>query len=182
MKGNLSIRSMKHIVLVVFSLLFLSAHKIDPKDDTKAKIKAVYLYNFSKYIDWPEDYKSGSFVVTVLGANSSLLTELDKMASLKKLGNQEISVKSISSAGALEKSHIIFIPFENSGQLNEVISKIKGNSTLIVTEKQGLTKQGAAINFIVKDNKQAFELNKANAEHYKLKVSSNLVKLATLIE
>ena len=101
---------MKGFVIIVVSLLFFSAHKIDPKEDTKAKIKAVYLYNFSKYIDWPEDYKSGSFVVTVLGASSSLLTELDKMATQKKLGNQEISVKSISSPGARQKIPYRFYP------------------------------------------------------------------------
>jgi len=166
---------------IAIAFTFLSAQRIDPKEDTNAKIKAVYLYNFSKYVEWPDDYKSGNFVVTVVGSNSSLLSELDKMAQ-KKVGSQTISIKNISSCSALEKSNIVFVPFESSGQLIDVISKCKSQSTLIVTEKAGLAKQGSAINFIIKENKQLFELNKANAERYKLKVSSNLSALAITVE
>ncbi len=173
---------MKHLIILVLAFACLSASRTDPKEDTNAKIKAVYLYNFSKNVEWPEEYKNGSFVITFVGNNSSLLSELDKMAAQKTLGNQQISVKSVSSISGIEKSHIIFVPFESSALLGEIITKIKGNSILIVTEKPGLAKQGSAINFISKDNKQAFEINKANAEHYKLKINSNLMKLATLIE
>ncbi|MBL7893332.1 MAG: YfiR family protein [Bacteroidia bacterium] len=172
---------MKHLALIAAALVFLSAQRIDPKEDTNAKIKAVYLYNFSKYVEWPEDYKNGNFVVTVVGPSSSLLSELDKMAQ-KKVGSQPIAVKSVSSPSALEKSNIIFMPFESSALLTDVINKIKGQSTLIVTEKAGLTKLGAAINFIIKDNKQLFELSKSNAERYKLKISSNLYALAIKVE
>jgi hypothetical protein len=167
--------------VLALAIVCLSATLADPREDTNAKIKAVYLYNFSKYVEWPEDWKSGSFVVTVIGSNSSLLSELGKMAQ-KSVGTQQISVKSVSSASSLEHSHIVFLPIESSGMLNEVISKVKGSSTLIVTEKQGLARQGAAINFIIKDNKQAFEINKTNAERYKLKINSNLMKLGTLVE
>ena len=173
--------NMKHLVMIAIAFVFLSALRIDPKEDTNAKIKAVYLYNFSKYVEWPEDYKSGSFVVTVVGNNSAMLSELDKM-SQKKVGNQSISIRSISSPSGLEKSNIVFVPFESSAFLSEVMNKVKGHSTLVVTEKPGLTKQGAAINFVIKDNKQLFELSKTNAERYKLKVSSNLSALAIQVE
>lgn len=173
---------MKHLIIIAVALVFLSAHRSDPKEDTNAKIKAVYLYNFSKYIDWPEDYKNVSFVVTVVGNNSSLLAELGKMAETKRVSNQQIAIKSVSSPSGLEKSHIVFVPFESSDKLNDIINKVKGHSTLVVTEKPGLAKQGAAINFIVKDNKQVFELNKSNAERYKLKVNNNLISLAIPVD
>ena len=57
-------------------------------------------------------------------------------------------------------------------------SLLISNSTLIITEKQGLVDKGAGINFIIKNNHQKFELNKKNVEKYKLKVSSNLEALA----
>lgn len=172
---------MKHFFAIAFAFVLFSALRIDQKEDTNAKIKAVYLYNFSKYVEWPDDYKSGSFVVTVVGNNSSMLAELDKM-SQKKVGSQAISIRSISSPSALEKSNIVFVPFESSPLLPEVMNKVKGHSTLVVTEKPGLTKQGAAINFVIRGNKQLFELSKTNAERYKLKVSSNLSALAIQVE
>jgi hypothetical protein len=62
------------------------------------------------------------------------------------------------------------------------MSKIRGKSTLIITEKPGLARQGAAINFVVQENKTKFELNKGNAEKYDLKVSSNLLSLAIVVD
>lgn len=163
------------VVLPFFAL------RTDSKEAASAKIKAVYLYNFSKYIEWPEDYKNGNFIVTVIGTNSSLLSELDKM-SQKKVGAQSIVIKNISSPSSIQKPNIVFVPYESSGMINDVIDKLKGKSTLLVTEKPGLTKQGSAINFVVKDSKQLFELSKINAEKSKLKVSSNLSALAILVD
>jgi hypothetical protein len=59
---------------------------------------------------------------------------------------------------------------------------VKSKSTLIVTDKAGMAKKGAAINFIYADNKQKFELNKSNIEKYDLKVSQSLVKLSIEVE
>ena len=162
---------------------FASAQNTGPKEDTNSKLKAVFLYSFSKYVDWPEDYKKGSFIITVLGNNASLIQELGKMAeNQNKSALQPITIKSVSSPNSIEKSHIIFIPFENSALLGEVLNKVKGQNTLIVTEKPGLARQGAAINFVVKENKQLFELNKLNAERNKLKLNANLYSVAILVE
>ena len=70
----------------------------------------------------------------------------------------------------------------DSAMLPDVLKKMKGKNTLIVTEKPGLTKQGAAINFIAENNKQCFELNKINIAKYNLKVSSTLEARAVKIE
>ena len=63
-----------------------------------------------------------------------------------------------------------------------VIAKVKGKSTLVVTDKSGMAKQGASINFVSIDNKQKFELNKSNLAKMDLKVSSSLVQLAIVVE
>jgi hypothetical protein len=77
---------------------------------------------------------------------------------------------------------MIFIPADFAGSTSEVISKAKSKGTLIVTDKPGMAKQGAAINFVSVDNKQKFELNKNNVERSNLKVSSSLVNLAIVVE
>lgn len=164
--------------------MFLSANtiRLQPPDDINAKIKSVYLYNFTKYVEWPKSYKEGNFVIGVLGSKASLVEELNKMASTKKAGNQRFEIKMLSSLTDVGNCHILFIPSENVQSLSDVVGKLKGKSTLIVTEKPGLAKQGAAINFVIQNNKQMFELNKTNAEKYNLFVSSNLSALAIVVE
>lgn len=152
------------------------------QDDTNAKIKAMFLYNFTKYIEWPSAYKEGNFVIGVLGNNANLMAELNKMAAQKTAGTQKFEIRSLSSVDGASKCHIVYIQPDKGGELPEVIGKLKGKSALIITEKPGLARQGAAINFVVQENKTKFELNKGNAEKYNLKVSSNLASLAIVVD
>jgi hypothetical protein len=151
--------------------------------DPVSKIKVMFLYNFTKYIEWPQDYKQGDFVIGILGGGSdNVKKELEKLATTKKAGIQNIVIKTFASVGDIEKCHMLFIPESKSAMLDDAMAKCRKTSTLIVTEKDGLAKRGSAINFVVKDNKQNFELNKDNIDKYNLNVSSSLLSLAIPIK
>ncbi|MDQ3112010.1 MAG: YfiR family protein, partial [Bacteroidota bacterium] len=64
----------------------------------------------------------------------------------------------------------------------DITARLKGKATLLVTEQPGLAKKGSAINFVVVENRQKFELNQNNAEKNNLKVSSSLLALAIPVE
>lgn len=151
-------------------------------EEANAKIKAIYIYNFTKYIEWPDDYKQGNFVVGILGNNQLLVNELKKMAETKTVGTQKFDIKTLSNPSEASECHIVYIMNENSGQLNDVLGKVKNKSALIVTDKSGLATKGAAISFVIVENKQKIELNKANIEKYKLKVAEQLVNMAVQVK
>ncbi len=149
--------------------------------DTNAKIKAVFIYNFTKYIEWPKSYQEGEFTIGIIG-ESPLYSELTKMTQTKKVANQSLQVKKFNSTQDISKCHILYLSKDKSGEISSVLKSLKNNSTLIVTEQSGLVDKGAGINFIIKDNRQKFELNKTNVEKYKLKVSSSLEALAFTVK
>lgn len=169
----------KFVILLVLPLM--SATTATPPSDTNAKVKSSYIMAFTKNIEWPGTYKEGSFVIGVLGS-SGLVDELNRMAATKKVGLQNIEVKTFSSPTAVSKCHLLYVAPEMSNTLKDVLGKIKGQSTLLVTERTGMTKQGAAINFVVQDNKLKFELNKNNAQKYNLAVGSSLLPFAILVD
>jgi len=155
----------------------------NPQVDTTSKIKAAFLYNFTKYIDWPAEYKSGNFVVGILGNKSSLYKALYDMSKTKKVASQEFEIQVYSSPSEIsEKIHILYIPDDASSNLNGAVQKLKGKSTLIVTEAPGLTSQGSGINFVIVANRQKFELNKSNVEKHNLKVSKSLEDVALVVK
>ncbi len=143
-----------------------------------AHVKAIFLYNFTKQIEWPSDYKSGNFVIGVYGTYVPLLNELNKMASTKTAGTQKFEIKEITSIESAAKYHILFVSTDKMAQFGEITSKLKGHGTLLVTEKEGMTKKGSAINFVVVDSKIKFQLSKTNAEKQQLKVSRDLEAFA----
>lgn len=164
---------------MVFSgLSFQQQSNFDPN----AKVKAVFIYNFTRYFEWPEKMKSGNFIIQVIGNNNSLNQELNKMASTKQVGNQKLEIRVSSTLDPNIKPHILFLLNESSDLLKDASSKYKGKGALIVTEKNGLAKSGAAINFVVADNKQRFEYSKNNAVKAGLKTSDELKSLAIAVE
>jgi hypothetical protein len=172
----------KKIAFILFSLFFIqTGFKPAGAIDTNAKIKAVFIYNFTKYIEWPKTYKEGEFTIGIIG-ESPLYSELTKMTQTKKVANQSLQVKKFSSADEVSKCHILYLSKDKSGEISSLLKSLKNNSTLIVTEQAGLVDKGAGINFIIKDNRQKFELNKGNVEKYKLKVSSSLEALAFTVK
>ncbi len=171
---------MKKIAIILVSLLILnSGFKIGV--DTNSKMKAIFIMNFTKLIEWPQPYREGNFVVGVVG-ESPLYSELAKMAKTKKVANQSLQIKKFNSISEINKCHILYVSQNKSEDILSVIKMLKQHNTLIITEKQGLVEKGAGINFVVKNNRQKFELNKSNVEKYKLKVSSNLEALAFTVK
>lgn len=178
---------MRKAIIILVTFFCISADWVrmpliqDP-NSANAKIKATLIYNFTKYIDWPEKYKEGNFVIGVLGT-TPFYNDLSTLLSKKNVGEQKFEIKSFSSVESISGNcHILFIPAAQSNLVPDLLKKMKGKSTLIVTEKPGMAKQGSGINFVVENNKQRFELNKANIEKYDMKVSSTLASLAIAVE
>ena len=161
---------------------FLSFGFSPPDYDPNAKVKAVYLFNFTRYFECPENMKSGNFVIQVVGSNSALNQELIKMAASKQIGNRKLEIKISSSFDPSFKPHIIFLLNESSDLLKDASSKYKGKGILIVTEKPGLAKTGSAINFVAVENKLKFEYSKNNAVKAGLKTSDDLKSLAIAVD
>ena len=150
--------------------------------DTNAKIKAVFLYNFTRYFEWSDKKKAGNFVIYVVGKSENLITELKTLASKKKVGNQEIEVKNSFVFDASVSAQIIYLLPDASKSVSEVSSKSKSNSTLVVAESPNACKTGSSINFVVVDNKLKFEYNKNNAVKSGLKTNDDFKALAINIE
>jgi len=176
----------KKLLTIAFALIIVGFPSFTPanqgpKVDTNAKIKAVFIYNFTKYIEWPANYQTGDFTIAIFGDNESLFKELNNMSKVKKVANRPFTIKTIESPGEIGKSHIVYIPQDNSDFVTKALSAVKGKSTLIVTETRGYAKKGATINFIITGGRQKFELNKSTAQQHNLKVSSTLENIAVLV-
>jgi len=120
-------------------------------------------------------------VIGVFG-DSKVLSELKKMAKMKKINNRPLKVVQYESVGDVEKCHILYIPKKYSDRFNDINKKLKSQSTLVITENEGLLDKGAGVNFVVVNNRQKFELNKSLLKKKKLKVSNDLEALAITVK
>lgn len=141
------------------------------------RAQAMFIYNFSRLVEWPASYKSGQFVIGVFGA-SSTYDELKTYTTNKAVGSQQIVVKKFESAAEIGQCHILFVPFNRTKQMSEINDVLKSKSTLLICEKNGAIDLGAALNFIVIGDKLKFEVSLGNATRKNIKMSSKLSEMA----
>lgn len=172
-------RLLKYLVVIV---VITSSFGFVQTFDTNAKIKAVFLYNFTRYFEWPSAKKTGNFIIHVVGKNEALMKELTKMAESKTVGNQKMEVVNTPAFDPKAKPHMLFLLPDVSKSLADATSKLKGKGALIIAENAGAAKGGAAINFVVIENKQKFEYSKNSAVKAGLKTSEDFKALAIAID
>jgi len=147
------------------------------------ELVSMYVYNFTKYIEWPHDRSNTDFIVGVYG-ESPVTAMLTKYISGKHVGQRIISVKILHAPDELGTCSIVFVPQESSAKLKDLSTQIKGKPVLIVSEKYGQSKKGAGISIYLDeddDEKTKFEINKTNVTADGLIISTNLLKLAAQV-
>ena len=141
------------------------------------KYIGLFVYNFTKYFDWPESMKTGDFVIEVMG-HQSVYDELLKITSGKKVGSQNIVLRSILSPDKIGKCHIMFVGHWQSRFLPDVITKIGTTPTLIISEMEGMLDKGSAINFVIREGNIKFEMSTVNVQKRQLKIDPRIRELA----
>ena len=172
----------KKLYILLATLGFLTYSSDMFAQDANTKIKAIFIYNFAKYVEWPPQKANADFVITLVTANSSLIKELEKMALTCKVGTQKIVVKVCTKPSEVGKTNLLFLGNDKVTQIAEYNTKCLANNILLVTEGTGLIKKGAILSFVYADNKQQFELSKINAKKAGLYVSNNLANMAKTVE
>ena len=147
------------------------------------EVKAAYLYNFSKFVEWPVNAfeNSGSpFIIGILG-NDPFDSSLELIVTNKMVNNRNIKVICSKKIKDLEKCHILFINLSEEYELAEIIEKIKNLPVLTVSETEGFAQLGGIINFVMKQNNVSFEINVNAARQAGLKINSRVLQLAKII-
>ena len=134
---------------------------------------------FPKYVEWPANKKSGDFVIGIIG-DDKLATALTTAMAAKTVGSQPIKVKQLGSANDIDGCHMIYLSNAKSGEINTCVSKGKKNSTLILTDKEGLISK-SQINFVFVDSRLKYELNVKNLTNFGLKFNDNLKTVAAKV-
>ncbi len=137
------------------------------------KLEAIYLYNFTKYINFQK--ASDGYTIGVL-QEKGVANELQD--NLQNKGG--VQVKTISTAAEAEGCHIVYIPKTESSQLSGLVAQLEKSEVLIVTEED-LAKEGAPVSFVVEGSKLRFKINQLALEQTGLKASGSLLNLAILI-
>jgi hypothetical protein len=144
------------------------------------KIKAAYLLNFAKFVEWPTNRfptPTTPIRVGVLGKDP-FGYDLERTIGGRVIEGRKCEIVRTDDPEAALSCHIVFITSSERRQLPEILEKLHRGNVLTVGESEQFTEQGGIVQFYLYENTVRFHINQPAAEKAKLRISSKLLQVA----
>jgi hypothetical protein len=166
-------------ILLVCLSFGVSGLRAQAAKDTEYQVKAADLSNFGKFVQWPPratEAKDDPFDICILGQNP-FGTAFQVLAG-QTINGHNVVTRQISKAQNAEKCHVLFVGASEEGRVSFILAALKRSPILTVSDMPHFAAHGGMIQFVVKDNKVRFVVNRGAAERVGLSLSSELLKVA----
>lgn len=170
-------------MMIAFACIAATETRADD-DPNEYELKAVMLFNLARFVEWPQSAFAASnapIVIGVLGRNP-FGDALEKAVKGETVSGRKITVEHYDSVKDLQPSHILFVCSSEKSRVNAILAKLKGTSTLSVSEIDGFSKmRGGMVLFYTSNQKKIrLRLNLESARAEGLIISSKLIQVAEL--
>ncbi len=174
-------RPWKLILAILITLLLVVAGSgvVQAQSNSEYQIKAAYLYNFAKFVEWPSGAFSGPsdpFRICILG-DSPFDPNIERALAGRKIQNHPVHVIYPDSTAQSRKCHVLFLSPSESGHMKAIVSDLRSSAVLTVAENPGFISAGGMIRFFLEEDSVRFEMNSLPASQAGLKISSKLLVL-----
>lgn len=187
---RLLILSMLAVVMLACAVVSSGAADIDlatkkQREASEYQLKAVYLYNFLLFTEWPEDGSDKSKDLIVIGiVGKDRFRDAFKDVEGKPINGRTLIVKRFDNDASVEsfkKCDLLFISSSLRREVPYILDSLRGRAVLTVSEINGFVESGGMINLLVRKQTVEFEINTAAAERVGIKFRSKLLRVAARV-
>ncbi len=173
-----------NICILLFVLFILNPSAARSQQYTEYELKAAYLFNFGKFVQWPaEAFKKSTdpFIIGIYG-NDPFGEILQQTIQNKALLNRPVILINVTTPEEAETCHVLFICKTDKLQLNQIIQAINNKPVLTVGDNiDDFCQSGGMINFTSQHSQKRFEINNKASSRAKLVISSKLLSLSRIV-
>ncbi len=145
---------------------------------SESTIKALFIYNFTKHIEWPAAVMNTTrFTIVTFGEND-VKERLAGVLKGRKLFDKNVEIRAVSSTDEIAGAQILYIGKSQSSSIEKIVQQYGDKGILIISEERGINAKGTGINLIRKGDNLRFEINEPALRKAGLKVSNQLISLA----
>jgi hypothetical protein len=149
-------------------------------DTVEYQVKAAFLYNFAKFVDWPpQAFEHPADPFTICVGNEALGSALETAIQGETLNGRRLTVRRTVPDGNVQGCHILYADASQSRY--PALNAIKNSPILTVGETQEFINGGGMIRFIESGRRIQFQINAEAVERASLKLSSKLLRLAVIV-
>lgn len=171
------------MVKIILSILTLVGVLVPTQPPKEHQVKAVFLYNFTQFVDWPESAFTSSdapFIIGILGKDP-FGAYLDETVRGERKNNHPLEVRRYNSVEEAKGCHILYISGYESARLKRTITETKSLRALTVSDLPNFAHQGGMIRLYTVEGKIQIRINADAVREANLSVSAKLMKLAEVV-
>jgi len=148
------------------------------------KVKAAYLFNFAKYVEWPARAFPGEDAPIVIGILGQVPFDsvMEETIAGRQIGKRRVVVRRSKRAEDLRDAHVLFIGVSERERLTRILTVLKGRSVLTVSEMPRFCLNGGMVAFVLEREVVRFDVNLDNAEQAGLKISARMLATARVVQ
>jgi hypothetical protein len=169
-------------ILLLLSNVLLFGQKSMP-DVKEYQVKAVFLYNFTQFVEWPAttfETANSPIVIGVLGKDP-FGSFLDETIQEENVNGHPLRVTRFSKVEDVKDCHILFISDSEQDHLKKILEKFRSQPILTVSDMNNFARQGGIIRFVTEERKTRLRINIEAARLANLTISSKLLRLAEIV-
>lgn len=164
--------------LLLVSIGSVTGVKVAAQAPNEYRVKAAFILNFARFIEWPGDaYSDGSSLVVGIIGDDPFGGALDQLNGTSVNGRR-ITIRRLRLGDNLRACQILFVSSSERSRLGKILESIRGASVLTIGELPQFIQAGGILKFVIQDDKVRFEINAGTASQARLRVSSKLLALS----
>lgn len=147
------------------------------------QVKAVFLYNFTHFIDWPKEAFESQYTPFVIGiiGNDPFGPFIETTIEGERIGSHVIRSQRFRSISEIKDCHILYIASKDPDEIKNILEMVEGKNILTVGDTPNFTRWGGMIRFFTEQGKIRLQINNTVAKAEGLKISSKLLRVAQVI-
>jgi 2-phospho-L-lactate transferase/gluconeogenesis factor (CofD/UPF0052 family) len=150
---------------------------------TENQVQAVFLYNFSRFVEWPAQTFAAAtdpFVIGILGSDP-FGARLDEAVRNEDINGHPLTVRRFRSVAEVDNCQILFVDRSELARLGQILAALDHRSTLTVSQADGTAQRGVMIQFATENNRIRLRINVESARASGLTISSKLLRPAEIV-
>jgi uncharacterized protein DUF4154 len=164
------------IIIAIALALVASPAALPATEGLEYQVKAAFLFNFLKFVEWPASSNDAPWVIGILGRDP-FGSALEDIVRGKSVNGRAVEVRRYARPGDVKDCNILFVGRAESERMGAPVQP----GLLTVGESSGFLKSGGIINFYLEDNRVHFEIRQTVARSCGLRISSQLLKLGRVL-
>lgn len=160
----------------------MPVHSCAQLKDREQETKALYIFNFTRFIEWPDETfrePASPVIIGVIG-DPNIYKHVETVIKKEKISHRPIIIQHYVSPEQIKSCHFLYIGISDPDLVKSILDNKLYGSAITISDEPNFLRWGGAIRFYKEQEKLRFEINKESSKKSNVKISSKLLNLAKI--